>query len=164
MGVRQDEVRSLIKDLFQDSFQSFSKVEMKSRIQGLNFNIIMKIVADKRFYGREVKDLKEGNEFKVLIREFFEVSGASNPGEFIPFLQWIDFQGFKKRILELQRKTDSFAQNLIEEHRSKRCGSYLEKEKDQTLIDALLSLQETEPDYYTDDIIKGNILVRMLIG
>lgn len=32
------------------------------------------------------------------------------------------------------------------------------------MVDTMLSLQESEPEYYTDEIIKGIILVRVLIN
>ncbi|XP_076918872.1 cytochrome P450 81Q32-like [Bidens hawaiensis] len=163
-SVREDEVRSLIKNLYLDSSQDFTKVEMRSRIQGLSFNIVMKMIADKRFYGNEMEDFEEVSLFRDIIREAFEVSGASNPGDFIPFLRWIDFQGYEKRLLKLQKKSDGFSQNLIDEIRTKRCGSSSMKGKDATFIDAMLSLQESEPEYYTDDIIKGNILTLLQAG
>ncbi|KAJ0604015.1 putative isoflavone 2'-hydroxylase [Helianthus annuus] len=161
MGVRQDEVRSLIKDLSKDSFKGFSTVEMRSRIQGMSFNIILNIIADKGFYGTKVEDVKEASEFKKVIRDIFEVSGTSNPGDFIPLLRWIDYHGLEKRLLKLQKKSDSFIQSLIEKCKSKRSGS---KGKATKFIDAMLSLQESEPEYYTDDVIKGNILTLLLAG
>lgn len=160
MGVRHDEARALIKSLFQDSRREFSRVEMRSRIQGLSFNIVMRVVADKRFYGNEVEDFEEAKRFREIIRDVFEISGASNPGDFISILQWIDFGGLKKRLSKLFIETDSFSQTLIEERRRKR----REEGNGKTFIDAMLSLQESEPEYYTDDIIKGNILTLLLAG
>ncbi|KAI3684662.1 hypothetical protein L6452_33887 [Arctium lappa] len=165
VGVRQDEVRSLIKSIYQDLWQDFTRVEMKSRIQGLSFNIIMRIVADKRFYRTTEeadRDFDEARNFKDIMREVFEISVASNPGDFIPFLKWIDFQGLEKKLQKLQTKFDSFSQTLIEERRHMIGSS--EEGKAKTFIDALLSLQESEPEYYTDNIIKGNILVLLLAG
>nr|XP_043637089.1 cytochrome P450 81Q32-like isoform X2 [Erigeron canadensis] len=73
-------------------------------------------------------------------------------------------EGYKKRMMKLQHQTNKFTQNLIEEIRSKWAGSSSEKRRDKTYIDALLSLQEQNPEYYTDDIIKGNILTLLLAG
>ncbi|KAJ9560143.1 hypothetical protein OSB04_005303 [Centaurea solstitialis] len=118
----------------------------------------MSLVADKRFYGTEVDDLEEADKFRDMMREMFEVSGASNPADFIPFLRWIDFQGLEKKLQKLQTTSDSFWQKLIEERRSKR-------DRDgKTLIDVMLSSQESEPEYYTDEIIKGNISTMLLAG
>lgn len=162
MGLRQDEVRSLIKNLFQDCTQDFTRVEMKSRTQGLSFNILMRMVADKHIYGTEVEDFSEARKFRAVIRDMFEVSGTSNPSDFIPFLRWVDFHGLKKRLLKLQIETDSFVQTLIEERRNKRHDSSSHERNAETFIDGMLSLQEMEPEYYTDDIIKGNVLVRII--
>ncbi|KAK2999395.1 hypothetical protein RJ639_022658 [Escallonia herrerae] len=54
LSIRQEETRSLLKKLFRDSQQSFAKVEMKSRLSELSFNIIMRMVEGKtglRFIG-----------------------------------------------------------------------------------------------------------------
>ncbi|PWA99279.1 cytochrome P450 [Artemisia annua] len=162
MRVREDEVKSFIKDLFHVCSQDSVKVEMKSRIQGLSFNIIMKIIANKRFYRTEVEDLEEASKFKDVIRAVFELGGTSNPGDFIPVLQWINFQGYDKKFKRLQIKSDNFSQSLIDECKRKRFDSCLDEGKPKTFIDAMLSLQEPEPEYYTDDIIKGNILTLLL--
>ncbi|PWA56301.1 cytochrome P450 [Artemisia annua] len=158
MSVRQDEVNSLVRDLFQECSQDFTRVEMRSRIQGLSFNILMRIFANKRFYGSHVEDFEEANKYKDVIREVFEVFAASNPNDSFKFLQWIDFQGYEKRLSKLLHKSDTFSQNMIDEIRSKRSSSSSDEGKSKTFIDAMLSLQDSEPDYYTDDIIKGNIL------
>ncbi|KAE9457211.1 hypothetical protein C3L33_10886, partial [Rhododendron williamsianum] len=117
LGIRQEEVRSLLKTLFRDSPKGFVKVEMKSRLSELSFNIIMRMVAGKRYFGVEVEDSEEAREFRLLIRDIFELSGASNPGDFVPFLRWIDFGKMEKKMLRVQKKMDAFLQGLIEEKR-----------------------------------------------
>nr|XP_043614590.1 cytochrome P450 81Q32-like [Erigeron canadensis] len=165
MGVREHEVRSFIKNLYQDIFEDyFTRVEMRSRIEAISFNILMIIVAQKRYYGNEVDDFEEASEFKDLTRDMFEILAEPNPGDFVPFLKWIDFRGFKKRLLELARKFDSFSQKLIDEIRCKRRSSFLDQEKGKTFIDAMLSLQESQLEYYTDNIIKGNIMTLLQAG
>ncbi|KAF4352429.1 hypothetical protein G4B88_018861 [Cannabis sativa] len=51
---------------------------------------------------------------------------------------------------ECWRNMDEFLQGLISEHRNKGTTS-----SSSTMIDHLLSLQESQPEYYTDQIIKG---------
>ena len=51
-------------------------------------------------------------------------------------------------------------QGLIDEHRS---GSDRSSVNNNSMIDHLLSLQKTEPEHYTDDIIKGLVLVSEII-
>ncbi|KAJ0508987.1 putative isoflavone 2'-hydroxylase [Helianthus annuus] len=161
--VRQEEIAALIKQLVQDCFQDFTRVEMRSRIEGLPFNIILKMVAGIRLCGTE-NDLKEVSEFKDVIRDAFEISGATNAGDFIPVLKWIDFQGLEKKLVSLQHKADRFLQKLIEECRSKGSDCSIEKGKEKTFMEVILSLQESEPEYYTDNVIKGNIMALLFAG
>ncbi|KAF2562243.1 hypothetical protein F2Q70_00018429 [Brassica cretica] len=58
---------------------------------------------------------------------------------------------------KLGGRVDEFLQSLVDEKRA-------EKVKGNTMINRLLSLQETQPEYYTDVIIKGIIEVMILAG
>ncbi|KAK3000594.1 hypothetical protein RJ639_021549 [Escallonia herrerae] len=158
LSIRQEEIRSLVKNLFRDSQQNFTKVEMKSRLSELSFNIIMRMVAGKRYFGVGVEDNEEARVFREVIREVFELSGASNPGDFLSLLHWIDFQGVEKRMIRLQEKSDRLLQGLVDDRRNDKEG------KTKTMIDAMLALQVTEPENYSDDIIKGNISTMLRAG
>ncbi|KAL3039291.1 hypothetical protein AAZX31_01G177400 [Glycine max] len=50
-------------------------------------------------------------------------------------------------------------QGLIDEHRNKN-----EENSNTNMIDHLLSLQDSQPEYYTDEIIKGLIMVLIVAG
>lgn len=72
-------------------------------------------------------------------------------------------------MLQLRETSDAFLQKLVEEHRSQRRkvgvgadGERAEEDGRRTAVDVLLSLQEAEPGYYTNDIIKSFILVRTI--
>ena len=56
----------------------------------------------------------------------------------------------------MKEKRDGFMQSLIEEH--KRLGSSEGEKK--TLIEVMLAKQESEPEYFKDEIIRGIMLVR----
>jgi isoflavone 2'-hydroxylase len=158
--IRRDEIKHLLRKMGRNSCQDFAKVELKSMFSGLTFNIIMRMVAGKRYYGygEDVKDEEEARQFREIMRETFANAGASNPQEFVPILRWFDHGGLEKRLMGLAKRTDAFLQGLIDE---KKC-----KEDGNTMIHHLLSLQKSQPDYYTDEIIKGLILVSLprLVG
>ncbi|KAL6964124.1 hypothetical protein U1Q18_035181 [Sarracenia purpurea var. burkii] len=118
----------------------------------------MRMVAGKRYFVFDVEDSKEAGEFQDIIREIFELSGASNPGDFVPFLRWIDFQSMEKRMLAAKNKAESFLDGLIDEYRKEDKTSYPHGERIKTMIESMLSLQKSEPQYYSNDIIKGMIL------
>ncbi|CAI0465012.1 unnamed protein product [Linum tenue] len=159
VGIRQDEVRLLISSLFDKvsgagGGSGFGEVEMRSRLNGLSLNIVMRMVAGKRYFGTEGA-AEEGERFQEVIREVFDVSGASNPADFLPVLRWIDYGGMEKRMRRVFAKFDAVFQDLIEEHRGREEDSTRSK----TMIGAFLTLQESEPETYSDDVIKGHVMV-----
>ena len=102
--------------------KGFSKVEMKSRLSELSFNVVMRMASGKRYFGAEVEDFEEAKRFRGIIRDVFEMSGASHPGDFLPFLQWFDYQDFQKSLVRLHKMSDAFLQSLVDDHRKKQEG------------------------------------------
>lgn len=60
--------------------------------------------------------------------------------------------GYEKKMAKNSRELDVILQGLIDEHRSNSKKGLM---GNNTMIDHLLSLQKSEPEYYTDQIIKG---------
>jgi len=129
---------------------------MKSKLSGLTFNIIMRMIDGKRYYGDDLENTEEAAEFQKLMRELFLYGGASNPADYFPVLRWIDYKGFEKNLAKVHKRMDVLFQGLIDDHRK-------DKSKN-TMIDHLLSLQESQPEYYTDIIIRGLISVMIIAG
>ncbi|KAH7848730.1 hypothetical protein Vadar_006918 [Vaccinium darrowii] len=158
-----EEVRSLLKNLLRNSQNNFTKVEMKLRLSELAFNIVVRIVSGKRYFGAELEDSKEAREFRLIIRVIFYLSAASNSGDFVPFLRWIDFAKVEKKALRIQKKMDAFLQGLIDETQSEdKQVSEQKGGKTNSMIDSMLGLQDSDPEYYSDEIIKG--IVMTMIG
>ena len=77
------------------------------------------------------------------------------------FSNWAGYREHEKKIEKIMRETKKILQGLIDEHKSGNNRGLL---NNNSMIDHLLSLQKTEPEYYTDDIIKGLVLVRKIMG
>ncbi|KAL8058724.1 hypothetical protein ABFX02_03G038700 [Erythranthe guttata] len=159
--VRSHEVRSLLKRLAAagggGDHQHHQVVEIRSALFEMVLNIIMRMICGKRYYtsGGESANSEEGRRFSKIVNETFELSGASNVGDFLPVLRWIGVDKLEKR--------DSFMQDLINEHKkNNNCDTISCNNK--TLIDVLLSLQETDPQSYTDQIIRGLMQVMLSAG
>ncbi|KAL0377856.1 UNVERIFIED_CONTAM: cytochrome [Sesamum radiatum] len=153
-SIRHDEVRLVLKKLYKNSCQDFARVELRSSFAELTFNNIMRMVAGKRYFGED-EEKEEAKQFRELMDEVFKLSGVSNPADFFPVFRWIDYKGYEKKLARYSAKLDSFLQGLIVEHKRDKSRN--------TMIDHLISLQESEPEYYTDVIIKG-IIVNMIIA
>jgi hypothetical protein len=125
--------------------------------QELTFNIMMRMAAGKRYYVDDVTDEEEARQFREIMTEAVTFAGASNPGDFLPILNWIDGGEFEKTVIRLGKRMDMFLQGLVDEHKRKE-----DLERMNTMIGHLISLQVTQPEYYTDEIIKGLVLVSTL--
>ncbi|KAL5559129.1 hypothetical protein UlMin_035340 [Ulmus minor] len=165
--IRKEEVKLLIQKLFVG--KEWRIVDAKVAFDELVLNNMMRMIAGKRYYGDKLEDLEEAKRFKEIQKESFIISGMANLRDFLPFMSWIGVgKGLEKRMIELQRKRDEFMQSLIDQHKKRMkgdfdCGSP-SKEGNKTLIEVLLSLQQTEPEYYKDEIIKGLMLIMLIAG
>ncbi|XP_073293861.1 cytochrome P450 81Q32-like [Primulina huaijiensis] len=154
-SIRQDETKILLRKLYQKSQHDFSRVELKSLLSELSFNIIMRMVAGKRYFGVSEDD-EQAKEYRELIKKAFMYGGISNPADFFPVLKWIDYDGKVKGMKRMGKEMDTFLQGLINGHRRDKIKT--------TMIGHFLDMQESQPEYYTDSIIKGIILVMLLGG
>jgi len=68
------------------------------------------------------------------------------------FVRWFDFDNLEKKLKGFGKRTDAFLQELIEERRNGNNNG-------NTMIDHLLAQQRSQPEQYTDQIIKGLSLV-----
>lgn len=163
-GIRSEEVRSLIRRLLPPPSSTPDRtVEMNSVLFELMLNVMMRMIAGKRYYGEDEAEAEEARRFREMVLETFQLS-QTGLADFLPAVQWVGL-GAKKRMIELQEKRERFMKDLIEEHERKIKGEEdggegSEGKQKTTMIEVLLSLQKTDPDYYTDEIIKGMPLVR----
>nr|QWK52412.1 cytochrome P450 81D7 [Isatis tinctoria]WIL00234.1 cytochrome p450 81d7 [Isatis tinctoria] len=155
LSVRKDEIRHLLLRLSKNSQHGFAKVEMRSLFMDLTINNILRMMAGKRFYGDGTEQDDNARRVRLLIDEVVANAGAGNANDYIPILRWIT--NFEKRVKKLAGRVDEFLQSVVDEKRA-------DKEKGDTMMDHLLSLQETQPDYYTDVTLKGIIIVMILAG
>ncbi|KAG7025244.1 Isoflavone 2'-hydroxylase [Cucurbita argyrosperma subsp. argyrosperma] len=160
-AIRRDEVRRLVNKLSQCSRDDFARVEFKSMVKELTLNITMRMVAGKRYYGEETDESSEARTFRAIVDELFEFMLAQYPADFLPILKYIDIQGFMKRAKKLIKRVDAFWQGIVDEHRTNQIHN---QEMENSMVAHFLKLQESQPQYYTDDIIKGLILTMVLGG
>ncbi|KAK4490599.1 hypothetical protein RD792_001284 [Penstemon davidsonii] len=146
--IREDEIRRGIKNLSKIK-DEFVKIELRPKLFEIVFSIIMRMLTGKAYSGEEKGKIQE------VVREVFEHAQSSNPEDFLPFLMWIDYRGLKKKMVGLGKDLDDFYQNLMEEYR---------REKRDSIIGHLLFMQESEPDLYTDQTIKGFITNMIIAG
>ncbi|KAK7312163.1 hypothetical protein VNO77_35824 [Canavalia gladiata] len=165
--IREEEVKLLVKQIFEDckGLEGVSKmIDLRPRLIDFSFNIMLRMITGKRYYGKDAV-AKEGKEFQVLMKEVAELHASGNLNDFFPILQWIDFQGIEKKMVKVRRKMDRFFQNVIDEHRKRSSSAGAgNAQRNMTLIDVMLDLQQKEPEFYTDETVHGVIMVMLVAG
>ncbi|XP_042449203.1 cytochrome P450 81Q32-like [Zingiber officinale] len=96
---------------------------------------------------------------KEIVSEGLQLSAAAaNAGDDMPEFMRVTWHGLEKRLMRLQRRRDEFWGKLIVLHRERRQsednGDGVDGEGRETVMDVMLSLQNRDPERYTDDIIK----------
>ena len=115
---------------------------------------MMRMISGKRYFGDDTPEVEEeGKKIREILEESFLLSDAANVGDYLPILSCLGGKGLEKKLLALKEKRDVFFQGLIEQLRKSR------DKKKKTMIEVLLSRQESDPKYYTDEMIRGLFMV-----
>ncbi|KAF8028027.1 hypothetical protein BT93_E0824 [Corymbia citriodora subsp. variegata] len=160
LPVRRDEIKRLLFNLNKRASSSgndFTKVELKPMFLEMTFNIVVRMLTGKRYFGEDVTDAEEATVFREVMSEIVEYAVSAYPGDYLSILR-LFFRNYEKKVSSLSKRSDALLQNLIDKHRNNpRKGGG--EERRETVLDHLLSLQEKQPEFYTDEIIKGLIMV-----
>ncbi|KAK8974897.1 hypothetical protein V6N11_066439 [Hibiscus sabdariffa] len=144
-------------------------VVLVEQLSRLTLSIISRMVLGNKYFGVSDDDRIVSNsivrlqEVQEMINDFFYLNGVFNIGDWIPWLDFLDLQGYKKRMKTLRKKLDRFHDHVFDEHKQKK----KELGKDfvaQDMVDLLLQLAD-DPDLdvkLTHDALRG--LTLDLIG
>ncbi|XP_064986927.1 cytochrome P450 81Q32-like [Musa acuminata AAA Group] len=142
---------------------------MKSRFFNLAYDVLMGMVATAL-----EESAGERQRFREIVEETSVVSGAANVADFFPALRRLGWHGPERKLARLQQSRDALIGELIERHRVRRRWSGSNGEAAAaigngdkgraTVIDVMLSLEESDPGTYTDVTIKGLIAELLAAG
>ncbi|KAF8402134.1 hypothetical protein HHK36_013086 [Tetracentron sinense] len=170
--VRTTEVDTCIKKLYSlcaknnEASSSSSSIMMNEWFEQLTFNVITMMVAGKRYFGNiDAENESEALRFRRAIRKFMYLSGVFVVSDVIPYLEWMDLQGYVSSMKRTAEELDSLISGWLEEHIRKRDSS--ESKGEQDFIDTMLSVlsQNTMPSNpKRDTIIKATALNLIVAG
>ncbi|KAK7410007.1 hypothetical protein VNO78_00464 [Psophocarpus tetragonolobus] len=159
-GIRESEVQRLLKELQKEWVEKSGGsgellVEMKQWFGYMNLNVILRMVAGKRYCVGSVDEERVRHVRRVL-REFFHLMGSVVIGDAIPFLGWLDLGGEVKHMRKTATEMDSIFSEWLEEHRCQRRDSSGTK-TEQDFMDVLLSALHNVDlaGYDADTVIKA---------
>ncbi|KAK1427370.1 hypothetical protein QVD17_16053 [Tagetes erecta] len=143
-------------------------VELNKWFDHMMLNVIVMMVAGKRYFGVG-GDRDEGARCQRAITDFFRLSGIFVLSDAIPFLWWLDLQGYEKQMKNTAKDFDLVLRGWLDEHRQKRKLN-LERSKDDVkdFIDVMLSLEDegqlSNMEHDSDTSIKSTCMTLILGG
>ena len=98
-----------------------------------------------------------------MVSEIVTIAGSFNIGDYIPYLDWLDLQGFNRRCKKVQKAQDDFLEKVIDEH-----AAQFDANAPRDLVDVLLAASTDENAEFrpSRDNIKAVLLVikQALVG
>ena len=135
--IRKEEMNACLRDLYESSNEV---VLLKDNLTTVSLNVISRMVLGKKYTDETVDSIVSPDEFKKMLDELFLLSGVLNIGDSIPWIDFLDLQGYIKRMKALSKKFDRFLEHVLDEHieRMKGVKDYVAKD----MVDVLLQFAE----------------------
>ncbi|XP_054783021.1 trimethyltridecatetraene synthase-like [Prosopis cineraria] len=135
--IRREELKALLKELHDSASKT---IVLKDHLTTLSLNVISRMVLGKKYTEKSDDAIVSPEEFKKMLDELFLLNGVFNIGDFIPWIDFLDLQGYIKRMKALSKKFDRFMEHVLDEHNERRRGvsDYVPKD----MVDVLLQLAD----------------------
>ncbi|THU51511.1 hypothetical protein C4D60_Mb06t31810 [Musa balbisiana] len=121
--IRVEEVRCLLQDLFRSAE---TPVLLKDHLFAINLNIMSRMVLGRKYTQKQSLSsvaptaIVPQEEFKEMVEELILLNGVINVGDLIPWLNFLDLQGYVKRMKMLGKRFDRFLEHVLDEHNERR--------------------------------------------
>ncbi|XP_028763227.1 flavonoid 3'-monooxygenase [Neltuma alba] len=135
--IRREELRAVLKELY---YSANKTIVLKDHLSTLSLNVISRMVLGKRYLEKSQNAIVSPEEFKKMLDELFLLNGVLNIGDFIPWIHFLDLQGYVRRMKALSKKFNRFMEHVLDEHNERRRGNpdYVAKD----MVDVLLQLAD----------------------
>ncbi|XP_062098339.1 cytochrome P450 CYP82D47-like [Humulus lupulus] len=172
--IRLTEVATFVKELHKHWKLSVKSnnddvvlVEMKQWFWDLNLNVILRMIAGKRYSAAHNDDHgKEGRQVQRAVQEFLALSGSFVPGDVIPYLGWFDLGGYEKAMKKTAKELDGILTEWLDQHkRDKEVEEGYEDGSQQDFMDVMISLLEgSDLGGYDADTINKATCFNLIAG
>ncbi|KAK2637992.1 hypothetical protein Ddye_025787 [Dipteronia dyeriana] len=118
-------------------------VLLKEHLSRITLSIISRIMLGKKYFSESKFEtaVVTLEEVKEMLDELFLLNGLLNIGDWIPWLGFMDLQGYVKRMKALKKKFDRFHDHVFAELKAKMKG-LMEDFVPKDMVDLLLQLAE----------------------
>ncbi|KAK4557216.1 hypothetical protein RGQ29_007114 [Quercus rubra] len=167
--VRVSEVENDIKDLYKlwikkKNGSGLILVELKQWFGDMNLNVILRMIAGKRYFGTsDGVNEEQARRCQKALGDFIHLLGLFMVSDAIPFLGWLDLGGHEKAMKKTAKELDGILGEWLEEHKRKRASSENKGEED--FMDIMLSILDgAELEGYDADTINKATCLTMIAG
>ncbi|KAL0441081.1 UNVERIFIED_CONTAM: Trimethyltridecatetraene synthase [Sesamum radiatum] len=136
--IRVEEINLMLKNLYKSSGQP---VVLKDYLSTVTLSVISRMVLGKKYLDKENENsVVSLDEFKKMLDELIYLNGVINLGDVIPWLSFLDLQGYVKRMKIVSKKLDRFLEHVLDEHQERRrkVEGYVSRD----MVDVLLEQAE----------------------
>ncbi|XP_075672498.1 dimethylnonatriene synthase-like [Castanea sativa] len=120
--IRVEEMRAFLSRLCT---LSEKPVVLKDHLFRFTLSSMSRLIFNKKYVSGESKyetSIVSPEEFQEMIEELFLLNGVFNIGDWIPWLNFLDLQGYVKQMKALKKKFDRFLDHVFNEHKKKMEG------------------------------------------
>ncbi|KAM5575239.1 flavonoid-6-hydroxylase-like [Rosa sericea] len=182
--IRESEVKAAIKGIFdrirrRDGGGSNSEkdsgvvVEMEEWFEGINENVIFRMIVGKRFSeaGKILNSEKGDLILREKIRGYVKWLAAFAVSDTIPFLRWLDSFRVKREMKKMAKEVDVLLEGWLEEHKQKRkmnnSNGDGDDNEERDFMDAMISILDGDDNVtstYDADTINKAVSLTILLG
>ncbi|XP_021863493.1 cytochrome P450 736A117 [Spinacia oleracea] len=165
--VREEETALLMEKIQQNNG---SVVNLSELFANMTYDVICRVA----FGGKHSGNQQSGADVKEVLKEFEELIGLFNVGDFIPWLAWVNrFNGINKRLEKVSKGIDLILEAILAEHehldrhnQAGNRGDGKDENKGKDFVDVLLEVQkENSAGFHLErESIKGLILDAFAAG
>ncbi|CAM0912323.1 unnamed protein product [Alopecurus aequalis] len=138
--IRADEVRALVCGLFAASGRAVHL--SRDHMSMVSMNVITRMVMGKRLF---VEGAAEGpvpslQVFRWMLDELFLLNGVLNIGDWIPWMAWMDLQGYVRRMKKVGKMFNALMEHVLDEHSGEHQRGEGEVARD--MVDVLMEIAD----------------------
>ncbi|KAM7494937.1 hypothetical protein LguiB_029546 [Lonicera macranthoides] len=156
--ILEEEKKSFIRRLY--TIGGDESIKLREELTRYTLSSISRMVLGNKDFGISVRI----EELQEMLDEWFFLNGVFNIGDWIPWLGFLDLQGYVKRMKGLSRKFEKFHNYVISDHKGNN-NKRRELGEKEDMVDVLLKLAN-DPNLevkLTNDCVKG-LIQNLLAG
>ncbi|GLJ22354.1 hypothetical protein SUGI_0420850 [Cryptomeria japonica] len=170
--VREEEMLLTVRSVWEMSGQGEKLVNLTNLFSSFTQAVMWRILSGTKISSQSDAQVGgNGEEIKKLAVEAAVTVGAVNIGDFIPYLDWMDLQGVKRRLKKVHNSIAQVIKKIIEEHEQRRMKLHKDKDKEQEqnaatkgLIDVLLEMESLDGKAITQENIEAIVFDMFVAG